>query len=171
MLFHQQAEQAVVVEPSGFGLFEMREFPGMARIGTIELRPGKFEQSAFDSPHRRVIHPRRVERGAQAVAGLRNFRGTETRDLGGVERQIDRIERDRGNGTVGALIRAVFVDREQLDETDAVIRSPVDPFAHGTRVADAEVTLAAWGKGGDQDAGLALSGWVHGGTLAGPASA
>ena len=53
------------------------------------------------------------------------------------------------------------MDRQQLDETDAMLRRPIDPFTQRQRVTDAKISVTPRCEGGEEDAGETFSRRMH----------
>ncbi len=143
VMLHQKAEQAVIVQPLTLLPFEAREVLFKAFPRLIEFRPRQLQQRAFRLADRRVVEPFRIQRVAETFADSRNIRRRQPWQPCFVDGQVNRIQRGGGNRAVGALVGAVFIDRQQLDERHAMVRRPIDPLLERLSVSDAEIALAA----------------------------
>src|ERR1035441_2551009 len=64
-----------------------------------------------------------------------------------------RLDRQRADGVVGAVVVADLVDGQRLEDAQPVAVAPVNDLAHALRIADAKVFLSAHGEDRLQYAG------------------
>jgi hypothetical protein len=104
--------------------------------------------------HLAILHGARLQLGPERIGHhlrdrLREQAGNALRRHG----KIDRIERDRADRVVGAVIVARLVDRQQLQQTELVFGRKGDGVAHRLRVPDAQVLVVAQRENRNQCSG------------------
>ena len=163
VLLHQHAEQGVVGQPVGVLHQERAELQralGFAvEMPLEEALEGGFEQLALERLDAGIIDRPAAQFGQQLRAGqLLEFR---RRQIGNVARRYGdggRLDGQRAEGVVGAVVVADLVDGQGLEDVQPVAVAPVNHLAHALGVADAEVVFGANGKDRLQNAGQRLSG-------------
>lgn len=142
----ERAKEDVVIEPNAFTLAESGEAGGAVgmrdaggKIGKGEGEEGVFEifgAGIIDGAFGELFE---VVFGFEAV----DFCGGEIGNGEGGDFEGRGVEGDGGDGVVGRGIVARGVDGEELDEAEVVFGGPVDEFAEGASVTDAEIVLTA----------------------------
>ena len=162
MLVDERAEDGVVLQPRGLGLAKGRE--GL-RAGLVlaETRKGELQQLRLHAACGGEVH----QIAAEVLAGLRGGDVGRRELRQRVERNFQQhwIERHGADGVVGAVVRPGFVDGQQLDKADPMLRRPVHELPQRPGIANAKVMVMAEGKNRREDASGAFGGHSEAATM------
>lgn len=164
---HQRTEERVRLQPRGIFLAPRGKIPGppcfLPDLLGLEIFPRGLEQFALQRTHPAVIHlaltqRRRIMFGADLLV----IRRRQVLQQLGIGRNRRRVQRQRTDDVVRAVVTPRFVDRQHLHHPEAMLRGPIDHLLERLRVADPEVVCGAQGKErGQQPGQLLIRGWFH----------
>ena len=147
IFFHERAEERVIRQPRFFGCAESIKACRMARV--FPGSPGKIRERSFQEidfqTANAIVLDRAFAQLLQIVVRdnvvevfLRKILGRSGREMQG-----RRLERDRANRIVRAVIAAHFIDRQELDDLEPNPRRPIDKLPQRLQIADAQIGLRA----------------------------
>ena len=151
----QGAEERVGFQPLRFGFPESLKLrhPRAASLSTPEIFVPQREQFPLERLHRAVAHRPLAQRSGIVFFGhTRKILFRDIRQPLRTHGQRDRFVGDRTDDIVGAVIRTRFVDGQNLNKPETLLRSPCRQLDERFRVADADIIRPANGAQRREDA-------------------